>query len=291
MAGDRVNQTITLEDGRQLGFAEWGAPSGRPVFHFHGAASSRLERPTPEDVLLQADVRLVTVDRPGHGLSDWQPKRRLLDWPEDVRQLADHLGLGTFYVEGCSAGGPHALACAHQLPGRVLGGAAISSVAPMSRPGAFEGLPLPNRMLAKAGQRAPWLVGLIRWLMRRMVMGDAEKTARQLMASIPEADKEILYAAQNKEVFVASVREGFRPGWHGAAHDDVLTNREWGFDLGGIEARIDIWHGEADVNVPVHAATYLRDAIPHTRVTLLPGAGHFLIFERWGEILAALVSG
>lgn len=66
--------------------------------------------------------------------------------------------------------------------------------------------------------------------------------------------------------------------------------REWGFDLAGVKPRIDIWHGEADLNVPVHAAKYLGDVLAHTRVTLLPGAGHFFIMERWEEILLALVS-
>jgi pimeloyl-ACP methyl ester carboxylesterase len=123
MALDRINQTIILEDGRQLGFAEFGAPKGRPVFHFHGSGSSRLERPSSESMLVQTGIRFISVDRPGHGLSDYLPHRRLTDWPRDVRQLAGHLGVDAFHVEGYSAGGPHALACAHQLPEQVIAGA------------------------------------------------------------------------------------------------------------------------------------------------------------------------
>ena len=37
----------------------------------------------------------MTIDRPGHGLSDFQPERTLLDWPEDVAALADHLEIRT----------------------------------------------------------------------------------------------------------------------------------------------------------------------------------------------------
>jgi len=36
MATDRTNQQIKLEDGRMLGYAEYGAPEGKPVFYFHG---------------------------------------------------------------------------------------------------------------------------------------------------------------------------------------------------------------------------------------------------------------
>lgn len=82
----------------------------------------------------------ISVDLPGHGLSDVQPKRRLTDWPQDITQLVDHLGLENFYVTGHSAGGLHALACAHELAERIVAGAAISSVAPMSRPRPYDGV-------------------------------------------------------------------------------------------------------------------------------------------------------
>jgi len=60
---DGINQTFSLKDSRQLGFAEFGAPTGRPVFHFHGSASSRLERPSSEDLLDRMDIRFIAVDR------------------------------------------------------------------------------------------------------------------------------------------------------------------------------------------------------------------------------------
>jgi pimeloyl-ACP methyl ester carboxylesterase len=241
-------------------------------------------------MLSQMGIRFITVDRPGHGLSDFQPDRRLSDWPGDIGQLADHLGIGEFHVSGHSAGGPHALACAHQLPGRVIAGAAISSVAPMGRPGAYRGMPLANQLLARCSRHYPWLTKLIRRMMRSMVMGDVEKATRRLMSSIPDADKALLYAPQHVEIMVSALREGFRQGSQAVAQDDVLVNREWGFDLEHVTPRIDIWHGEADVNVPVHAGWYLRDTLPNTRATFLPGEGHFFLLGRWEEVLSALVS-
>jgi pimeloyl-ACP methyl ester carboxylesterase len=49
-----------------------------------------------------------------HGLSDFQPHRRLVDWPDDVSAFADALGLARCAVLGMSAGGPYVLACAQQ---------------------------------------------------------------------------------------------------------------------------------------------------------------------------------
>jgi pimeloyl-ACP methyl ester carboxylesterase len=286
---DRLNQTLVLQDGRRLGFAEYGPAAGRPVLHFHGSGGSRLDRPSDESILFRTDMRFISVDRPGHGLSDFQPGRRLTDWPKDVGQLADHLGIARFYVAGHSAGGPHALACAQRLPERVIASAAISSAAPMNRANAYAGMPVLNRILARASRRLPWITSLIRRMMRSLIMGDVERASRALMSSIPAADKAALYSPQNLEIVVSAVREGFRPGWRGVALDDTLINREWGFDLSGVTPRIDIWHGEDDVNVPIHAAEYLRHVLPHTRATFLPGEGHFFVLKRWESILSALV--
>ena len=120
-------------------------------------------------------------------------------------------------------------------------------------------------------------------------MGDVEKATRQMMSSIPESDKATLYAPENVDILMRSIREGFRQGSAGVADDDILVNREWGLKLEGIKARMDIWHGKKDVNVPIHAAEYLRDSLPNVRVNILPDAGHFFLFGCWEEILSALV--
>lgn len=291
MPKDRRNQVLRLRGGRALGFAEYGAFDGRPVFHFHGSASSRLEHPPYEGPLEESGLRLICVDRPGHGLSDFVPGRRLVDWPDDVRQLAEALRIDQFHVEGYSAGGAYALACAHFLPDRVRAAALIASPAPMERSGRYSGLPLPNRMLAWSARWAPPLTRLLRWAMRRRVVGDEPQSLARLMSSLPESDRRILAEPRVAAVFATAIREGFRLGSRGAALDDVLLHRDWGFDLQGVRSRVDVWHGTADVNVSPAAADFLGGALPRARVTRLPGEGHFFPFERWGEVLRALVEG
>jgi pimeloyl-ACP methyl ester carboxylesterase len=85
--------------------------------YFHGHPGSRLEARFLAKAADRAGVRLVGVDRPGMGLSTYQSRRRVMDWPGDVAQLADHLKLGRFAVVGFSGGGLYSLACAYGLPG------------------------------------------------------------------------------------------------------------------------------------------------------------------------------
>jgi pimeloyl-ACP methyl ester carboxylesterase len=115
------SESVELNDGRRIGYAVYGATDGRPVMFFSGTPGSRLDARVggAGAVADQRGVRLVVVERPGYGLSDRKPGRRVVDWPDDVRQVADRLGLERFSAYGYSGGGPHALACAARLGDRV----------------------------------------------------------------------------------------------------------------------------------------------------------------------------
>jgi pimeloyl-ACP methyl ester carboxylesterase len=105
----RIDGTITLRDGRQMAYCEWGALDGNPVVFLHGSPGSRLLCPD-EQATRAADVRLLTIDRPGYGRSDPRPSSALLDWPDDYVELADRLRLPPCPVIGWSGGGDQILA-------------------------------------------------------------------------------------------------------------------------------------------------------------------------------------
>lgn len=287
---EKTEQSIILNDGRKLGFAEYGVENGIPILYFHGAASSRLEQLFEEIELKQKGVRLICIDRPGHGISDYQPNRVLLDWPEDVSQLAEQLAIAKFYTIGYSHGGPYALACCHQLSDKIIAAAVVSSWAPVNRPGAYKGMPVPNRILNESARWFPWLTKRLRQMMSKMIAGDVQKVAQRLMASIPESDKEILSSEKTIENLTISVREGFKIGWKGIAQDDIVVNHNWGFEIAEITVPVDIWHGQIDVNVPYHAALYLHERIANTNLKSMPNEGHFVMVKHASKVLSSLLS-
>ena len=71
------SNTIRLDDGRILGFLECGDPDGKPVFYFHGFPGSRLDWPFSDanDSARQLNARIIAVDRPGMGFSDFKTGR------------------------------------------------------------------------------------------------------------------------------------------------------------------------------------------------------------------------
>jgi len=82
------DKVITLADGRVLAYTEHGDPHGFPVFFFHGNPGSRHMCHPDRRIAATLGVRIITPDRPGYGLSDFQSGRRLLDFAEDIEMLA-----------------------------------------------------------------------------------------------------------------------------------------------------------------------------------------------------------
>lgn len=290
MSEDKTSQKLTLSDGRALGFAEYGDAEGKVVVYFNGSGGSRLEHPTDPSILIELGICFVATDRPGHGLSDPKPDRRLLDWPDDIVQLADHLQADTFYVMGLSAGGPHALSCAYKLPERVLAGALASGLAPPERPNPYQGLPFSLKMINAIGRRSHRLVYLFRRLTYPMLMGDPEVAGKRFAASFPPEDRELMEDPLNREMLVASIQEGYRQNWQGPSQDDIIINTPWGFSLEEITVPFHVWSGEVDKNVPFIQAQYQHDHLPNSQLTVLPGQAHLFILAYWQQILSTLVA-
>jgi pimeloyl-ACP methyl ester carboxylesterase len=117
--GRTGDTTINMRDGRRLAILEVGKSEGFPIFHFHGNGSSRLEVLTVQAVAERLGFRLICLDQPRIEGSDERRGYRLLDWPDDVVEVADQLGIERFAVEGFSSGAPFALACAYKIPHRL----------------------------------------------------------------------------------------------------------------------------------------------------------------------------
>lgn len=92
------SDTLTLPDGRKLGYAQYGSLTGRPIFFLHGLPGSRLEGAGFHALGLELGARVIAVDRPGIGWSSPHPNRTLLDHAKDLECLADYLGLDRYSV-------------------------------------------------------------------------------------------------------------------------------------------------------------------------------------------------
>ena len=279
---------LRLQDGRSLGYAEYGDPGGKPVFFFQGTPSSRLLHPDTA-VTAALGARLIVLDRPGFGLSDFQAGRTLLDWPDDVLEVAGLLGIGRFAVVGVSGGGPYVAACAYKIAQRLTAAAMVSSMGPIDAPGAAGGLPRVRRAGAAVARRAPWLLRPLMWLFQNPGR-NPDRFFRRYTAHNREPDRVLLNQPEFSAMLKASYAESARCGILGFAWEVRIVSRAWGFRLEDIPMEVLLWHGEEDSSTPATMARHMISAIPNCRAVILPHEGHFLLFTHWQEILTELLS-
>lgn len=237
-------------------------------------------------------VRVIALDRPGIGRSDPKTGDRLLDWPADVAAAADALHIERFAVQGMSAGGPYALACAHRIPERLTACALISAVPPPEI----------------ARRSGPWFWRVVWWAANRFPSylrrrlrefrpdgpPDPEMVRRRMERVshwLGGEDERLMHIPQMRAVLARTMLETARQG--AAANNDEIARlvRPWGFDVGeiGLE-NIYIWHGEADRIMPIEPARRLARTLSVSRSVFYPEEGHFsVLVNRAGELLSALV--
>ena len=281
---------VRLGDGRMLAYAEFGDPTGKPVFYIHGSNGSRLERHPDESIAVSLGVRIITVDRPGHGHSDFQPARKLLDWTDDVEALADSLNIGRFAAIGFSSGGPHVAACAFKVPHRLTSAGIISGVATYDRPGASRGVNLIWRSVLGLLRRVPWILNPPTSPMSYMARSNPGLLVDLMASQMMKSDQALISEPKVKEVFTQSISESFRFGGRGTIAEGALLVRLWGFQLADISIQVHLWQREVDTVEPLQMGQSLAHAIPVCHTTIIPGEGHMLIFSHWREIIPDLVS-
>lgn len=291
----RHDASIRLADGRALAYAEWGDPDGRPVLFFHGMPGSRTFVPDPE-AAVDEHVRLISTDRPGMGRSDPQPGHSTGDWPADVVELADALGLGRFGVAGWSAGTCYVFACAAKIPERLTGAAGTTSAAVMRY--LFDLDPEIREELIDDDERAilAALRGGGREAAERWAADDAADWA-QSVAEHPEqlvegdddpGDEWFLADAERRAAFVETFREAVRQGAEAMAPQFVAQVAPWGFRLEDITIPVHVWAGANDGITPPERMRLVAELIPRATFTVWGDVGHAGLAKHFREVLREL---
>lgn len=281
-------EVMRLADGRALGFAQYGLPDGTPLFFFHGMGASRLTRHPDPAIVRRLGVRLIGIDRPGIGLSDPQPGRRLLDWPDDVAQLADTLGLERFAILGWSGGGAHALACAYKLPERLTAVGIVSGAAPLVLREPPEYLSAQWRLAARIVHLAPASARLLASWEARLFQQKPRHFLQWVFSHLSPTDRTLLAEPAMYAMLLETTHEVFRQGSRGLSDDMLVLARPWGFRPQDVQLPVSLWHGQADTILDQQFARYLARALPDCQARFFPEEGHFLFLTHWQEILQTL---
>jgi len=277
--------TLLLPDGRSLAWAEFGHRHGYPLIYFHSQAGSRLEAGLLHDTAIAAGFRLIAIDRPGIGKSDFRTLKRHWEFGADVQALISHLKLLNPGLISWAGGAPFALALA-ATPGVAI--SFVTLLAPTPAP-AFGCSDFVRAGPGRAGfsYTSVFISRLMTGVMqcalglRQRSAGkkiSAKQINRQLFRlkeQVCHADRRLLDTPWVSDLLLRDAQEATLKGTRGAAQDSVMALRGWDFNLADIKVPVHIWQGCADNLTPMRCANNLARSLPAGVLHALRCQGHF----------------
>ncbi len=284
------NRTITLKSGMTLAFADYGDVDGKPLLYFHGLPGSRLEASPHHHMAKEAGIHLIAIDRPGIGLSTYQPNRTIMDWPATVREFAETLDIDKFNLIAYSGGAPYALACAAAIP-ELLDKIVICCGVPShdwyrkieSPRGVARHirkiLSLPHAIRSKT-------LHIMKWYF--LITGGKVNRSMALRLFSPP-DAETVLDEKHSEEISMNIRESMRGSVKGTDKEIELLINPWGFDPRKITVPISVWYAGNDWLIPSEIMEELIGKLPGVKKHYYKDEGHFsLRLKHFGKIIEEL---
>jgi pimeloyl-ACP methyl ester carboxylesterase len=283
---------LSLANGAAVAISEYGDPRGAPVFFCHGWPSSRTMAELAHDAACEIGARIISPDRPGIRDSQFQPDRRLTDWPPLLNEIADRLGIDRYRILAISGGAPYAYASGWMTPDRVEKIAVVSGAPPLDKLEDLNGLlPIHRRMLALRARRPHWMKPLF-YLARPFVAMRMPIRLRPLLLKfLQPCDANVLRESRAFDVCFESARQAWRSSANGVMADAEIYATPWGFSLEDVRVPVSLWHGTKDRTFAHRLAQDVAARLPNCEFHLIEGAGHYsLPIRSIREILQDLLA-
>lgn len=268
---------IHLEDGRKLAFLEFGERTGYPLFYCHSHGSSRLEGAFFHNEAKTAGFRVISVDRPGIGYSDFSPRSDQLSFAADIIQIANKLRVQHFGLLASGGGAGFALAVAHQFPdrARILLGLSCVPSAPANTSSTVPSV------LRKGCLK---LLGSLAGLRHSLCAKRPRRYLERLTDTLSYADRRVLENPDIMANVTRNIEESLRQGSRGVAHDVSLHYQHWNFDLRNIRVPIHLWQGSADTLVSPRRVEEFAAGLQDCAIHKVVNRGHFFFYRCMGEV-------
>lgn len=279
-------QTVVLPDGRVIALRDLGQPDGFPVFIFHPVVQSSLMRPREAEIAGDCGVRLISVERPGIGLSTHDPKTGHVPFAQDLGRVADAMGIERFSVIGWASGAPYALAAGAFLGERVI---RVALATPRLAFRSDLEATTPMRQFFGGLRRHPWLFETVFTIMRAK---RSRRFFRPMIRNFLENSEPDRLLFQNDasllDCFTDSLIEAIDKTHKGIVAELNLYAKDVLVDTRGIARPLLVWHGLEDEMNGAEDVRRMLDGVPVEAFHFMPGDGHMVLFMHFRDVLSTL---
>jgi pimeloyl-ACP methyl ester carboxylesterase len=280
-------KVIPLKDGRRIGYVEYGNHRGNPIFFFHGWPGSRYSGKETDEAAKKLNIRVISADRPGMGLSTFKTNRKLLDWPDDVIELANLLKIKKFSILGVSGGGPYVAACCYKIPERITKAGIVVGLAPVDIPGNLDGVGLNGRLGWSNYHRFP--ITRVIGALGAAIQFRYCPPLGSLINFAAKQDRQIYNQIRTQVGEENGAREAFAQGIKGPREELRIYTDDWGFDLGEIKTKLFLWYGAKDKQVSLNQGKYYHRQIKGSKLFIDKEASHLSRYYFEEKILRTII--
>ncbi len=255
--------------GRRMAYASYGPDSGEPAVFIAGAGCGR-RMAFGLEMLDKAGVRLISVDRPGIGMSTPDQGKTLDSVGADLAAMIDTIVGRPVPVVANSQGAPFGLALA--ATGRASRLVLVSPIDDLGHPAVAAQLAPAHREFVAAIAADPEAA------MQDLSGCTPTALFDMIMADYPVSDAAVYDHADFRAMLRAALDEGFAQGAAGYARDTVLATSPWPTHLlsPGVDVHV-VFGADDTVHSPDLGAT-LAARIPGATHSVIAGVGGALLW-------------
>lgn len=275
---------IELSSGHRIAYQEYGKSAGFPMFYFHDSGSSRLECTFFHGAAKAFGYRLIAIDRPGIGCSDYYDQASPETVANDVAELAGWLKIDQFAVLSLGSGGIFALMLAFHHRRRVTEVLSLGGV-----PGSSFRESNPGASLGRYWQQlTPSVIKF--WVRAKHAFNrDNSLQAREHLSQILcDADRRALQESRTRNILDLDQQEVMRQGARGLAQDIANCYRKLDFTLDDLQVPVTIWQGKSDNLSQRTDCEFMLSRIPSARYFRVPNRGHFFFLGGMDSVFSRM---
>lgn len=285
-----VNTFMTSRKAK-INYYIFGEEERTPIFFFHGfPGTGKQAQLLKRNSRFFSEFKVIAVDRPGYGFSDFYPQMNLKNFSEIIDELSNHLGIEKFISLGVSGGAPYAAAVSYYLPHKVAKGGSISGVAPVTRENLFH---LSRKQIQIYLLKKVLPDSILNFFISKLHESGIEQIDKILssdLSAFPEKDKEVIRDPYIGPFLEETFKEAFKLGLHGLITDIDIISKPWGFPLENIQVPYYVWHGEQDQIIPPQIPESMFKSLSQTQFIKFADEGHYSVcYNYQDEILQELL--
>jgi len=263
--GGDGSQFVEIGDGVMVHLRDEGPRDAPAIVLLHGS-NADLHTWQPWADALSDTYRIIRFDQVGHGLTGADPAEDYsrANYAEDIREVADALGLKSFIIGGNSMGGKHALAFAVAYSERVEGLIIVDGSGGPMLPQEDEAEEKDSGNIGFTIARMPGINLIAEQITPRALIAQSLEQSVSVKEIVTEdmIDRywELLRYPGNRAATMARFSSAYDP----------MTEAE----IAGLYMPALILWGEEDRLIPVAAGQWLDQTLPDSKFVVYPGIGH-----------------